>query len=872
MLIERDGPVRVFSAAAGAALSGAGSTIVIGGEAGAGKTALINSLVRDSRGLRFLRGDSEALFTPRPFGPLRDMAAALDRRVSDLLDQLAPQDAIFRAVMTAIQDSPQPTVIIFEDVHWADDSTLDLIKYLGRRIGYLRAVLIVSVRSDELSADHPLTQVLGDLPAEFTHRIVLEPLSVEGIAALTGASGQEAAEIHRITAGNPFFATELVASQLLPFQRAPASVRDAVWARLQRLRPLERKLLEAISIEPAGSETWLAQTLLGQDPEEALDNCLERGLLVRDFEGAWCFRHEIARAATMERLRPAELRRLHERAFTTLSPRSGVALSRLVHHASNAGLAQTVLDLAPEAAREAMTLGAHREAARHLATALQYVQHAPPEFAAQLYEDWSTEAALSMRIDQEIVDAAERAASLWREAGRRDRYAGALRWLSRLNWLRGDSARAVNLIEEALEVTEGLEPWPGMALIYTTRAQYYMFNDRFAEARDWSRKAIAIAEQIGDTENRINALNYYGGSYLFAGQKEGEPHMQECLRLALEHGFHEMASRAYSNFIEYAVLAKKFVLAERLLGEALAYDSRYDQVGSQQILVGRLAQLRLEQGQLAEAEEVALRVVEQSSLSFVGKLPARMALARARMRLGRKDWQAEIDALLTDTIGVGEQQNIVPARLAMIEGAWLRGDMDEAREHLELFAGLHLEGLDSWDIGTFAVWWKRCAMTKAFPQGAFTLAPPRAAELRGDHDDAFERWQFLGLPYEAALVSMQTPAGLPRAIRILDGIGAVQAASVARRMAKELGLPGSVTKAARGPYAKSRKHPLGLTGRQADVFQLLAEGFTNQEIADQLECSPRTVENHVTAILAKMNSSSRMEVMLRLRNEPWLLS
>jgi len=871
MLIERDGPLQLLQRGADSAKAGAGRSVIISGEAGAGKTALINAFTSQLGGFKVCSGSSEALFTPRPLGPLRDMGSSFDGRVSDLLDGVAPQDLIFPAVLKALQDSLKPTVLVFEDAHWADDATLDLIKYLGRRVAYMRALMIVSVRSEELTPDHPLLQVLGDLPAESAWRLPLQPLSAEGLAALTRLPLEDAKELHRITAGNPFFATELMADQAARPQKAPASVRDAVWARLQRLSPPERSLLEAISIEPVGVEDWLADALLESSAGALLENCSERDLLVRDDEGRYCFRHEIARAATLERLRPSAQKVLHRRAYDALSKRPRIPLSRLIHHASGADLADTVLDLAPRTAAEAIRLGAHRDAARYLAAALAHLKQAPPEIAARLYEDWSIEASLSLKIDEDIIAAAAQAVKLWQDAGRPEKVANMLRWLSRLHWLRGDSAQAVHYIEQALGCFEGVAPARELAMIYSTRAQLFMFDNRFEDAGLWSRKAIALSEELGDQETRVHALNNLGSSMLFAGNAAGRVSLQESLDLALAHGFHDHASRAYTNFVEYAIIAKEFDLAERLLGAALAFGSRHDLDGALHILSGRQAQLKLEQGRLREAEAIATAVVKRASLAFIAKLPAQMVLARAKMRLGRDDAHAVLGLLMQDATAIGEQQHIVPARLALIEAAWLNGDLPEARRQLALFANLHLDGLDSWDLGAFATWWARCQMPDAFPKADGSIAAPCEAELKGDGQEAFRLWQSLGLPYEAALALMTVSSALPQAIALLDEIEASPAAALARRMARDHGVPAQLIKSARGPYRKARQHPLGLTGRQADVFRLLAEGFRNQDIAQRLGCSPRTVENHVTAILAKMNSSNRMDVMLRLRNEPWLL-
>ncbi len=869
MLFEREDELHLLQSAVRSAEAGLGQTVIVTGEAGAGKSALLQTFARTVTRAGLHWGGSEALFTPRPLGPLRDMADGLDRRLATLIEEGARQDVVFPALLRALQEARQPQVLIFEDVHWADNATLDLIKYLGRRIAYIRVMLVLSLRTEELDSDHPMAQVLGDLPSGSTQRLAVGPLSVESIAALAKASSAEARELHRITGGNPFFATELIAAGAAASGQMPLSVRDAVWARMQRLRRSEREVLEALSINPAGTDPWLADALLGRDTAPDVDVCLSRGLLIRDEEGRLQFRHEIARSATLERLSASACKALHQKAFRALADCADAQLATLVHHASGAGDAENVLLLARRAAGEAIGLGAHREAARHLATAINYVKNASPEVAAQLYEDWSYEAALGLTISDEMIAAAIKAIGIWRGLVRPEKVAHNLRWLSRLTWLRGESATAARYIDEAIETLKGAPPSRELALVYSNRGQLYMFNDRFEEARDWSRRAIALAAEVGDIEARIHALNNLAGSYLFAGSAEGKPYMEESLALALEHRFHDHASRAYTNYIEYAVLAKDFALAERLIGEGLAFNSRHDLDGAVHVLTGRQAHLRLDQGQLLEAEQIARAVVEKKSLAFIVKLPALFILARARMRLGRDDGPALLRQSMNDALLTGEQQHLVPARLGLIEQAWLTSDTAAAQAELRHFAALHLDGLDGWDLGSFAVWWQRCGMTEAFPADTARIAAPRLAELRGNIGEAVSLWQKLGLPYEAALALMAAPAGYARATALLDDMGAVPAAALARRLAAQAGIKLDA-KRARGPYEKARKHPLGLTGRQAEVFEQLARGLSNHEIAEALDCSIRTVENHVSAILGKLNAANRIEVMLRLRNEPWL--
>jgi DNA-binding CsgD family transcriptional regulator/Tfp pilus assembly protein PilF len=875
-LIERDTPLKTLLNTVDRCREAQGSIVILAGEAGVGKTAVLRALAREAAGVKFLWGGSDALFTPRPLGPLCDMAGEIAPELARLIDEMAPQDRIFPALLAALQAGDAPRVLVFEDVHWADNATFDLIKYLGRRIAFLRTVLVLSFRSDEAGAGHPLAHVLGDLPAPSCVRIALKPLSPEGIAELARASGQDPGELHRITGGNPFFASELLANADRRQESVPASVRDAVWARLRRLEPKERALLEAVSVAPSGAEDWFAEALLHENADAAIDACVARGLLVRDAEDRYRFRHELARAATLESLSPAQQKALHRRAYDALAGRPSFPVPCLIHHAAGAGDAASVLELAPRAAREALKLGALREAATHLSTAMAHSAHADPAVAAQIHEDWAYVEGVTHKVGAPVFAAAEKAVALWRSLGRKDKVARNLRWLSRLHWFRGEAEQAVRHADAAIAALEGEPPGPELAMAYSARAQLYMFNDRFDDAIAWSRKAIALAEALGEMETRVHALNNLGGSLLFAGRDEGRAHMEESLALAIAHGFHEHADRAFENYGEYAVLAKDFELAERILADGIAFAAKHDLDASAHMLAGRQAQLRMEQGRLAEADAIAAGVLGLGGLALAGKLPTLIVLAKTRLRLGKPDGATLLLEAMQDALATQEQQHLVPARLGMIEAAWLAGNPGAARSELEAMTRLHLDGLDSWDLGAMAVWWRRCAMAEPFPRPDARLAKPRQAELGGDCIAAADEWTRLGLPYEAALALMQVEGAgageaLAQAVAILETIEAQPAAALARLKAKKLGMTGALPKERRGPYAASRKHPLGLTAREVEVLGLIAQGMANQDIAERMFRSLRTVEHHVSSALGKLNAASRMDAVLRLRSEPWLL-
>jgi DNA-binding CsgD family transcriptional regulator len=211
-----------------------------------------------------------------------------------------------------------------------------------------------------------------------------------------------------------------------------------------------------------------------------------------------------------------------------------------------------------------------------------------------------------------------------------------------------------------------------------------------------------------------------------------------------------------------------------------------------------------------------------------------------------------------------------------VEAAWLSRDNAAMKRELERVSEMDVVRFDRWEAGEFAVWLQRAGLTRDARLTA-PLPQPRALEIAGDAQGAGAAWLGLGLPYEAAL-SLLSARGASatdsflRALTLLEECEASAAAMFARALARQLGFSDSLPSSRRGPYATARRHPLGLTRRELQVLALLAEGAGNREIAARLSRSPRTIEHHVTKVLEKFSAASRMEVVSRLRSEPWLLA
>src|SRR5215468_6744635 len=366
-LLERTAFLQTLAEYAGEAQRGNGRLVLLSGESGIGKTVLLEGFQQQMPGSRWLWGGCDGLLTPRPLGPLFDIGAQLDGEFAARCRSEAPRERLFTGFLAEIGPPARFTVAVIEDVHWPDEATIDLLSFLGRRLGRMPALLLATYRDDELAVDHPLRVVLGDLATQrATRRMRLPPLSVDAVRELVGQRDVDAAELHRITGGNPFFVTEILEAG---WPAVPPTVRDTVAARLTRSGAGARQVIEAAALIGARVDQSLLSSIL---PDTApVDESLTSGILVAD-DGELRFRHELVRMAVEAGIAPRRKAELHGLLIAALEERGNADPALLAHHAEGAGNAKAVLLHAPEAARQASALGAHREAAAQFERALRF--------------------------------------------------------------------------------------------------------------------------------------------------------------------------------------------------------------------------------------------------------------------------------------------------------------------------------------------------------------------------------------------------------------------------------------------------------------------------------------------------------------------
>ena len=853
-LLERDHCFEQLSMLFRTATTGNGRTVLVSGEAGIGKTALVEQFVsQQCRAARRLWGACEALFTPRPLGPLYDIAAQARGSLSTLMSRDTPRPMVFSALLDELQKSASPSVVVVEDLHWADEATLDLIKFLGRRIPSLAVLFIVTYRDDELSRDHPLWSVVGDLPGKAVARLRLTPLSAQAVMHLAQQAHRPAEQLYAITGGNPFFVTEVLASAN---SGVPMTVRDAVLARVARLSPAARTLLELASIVPGRTERWLLEAVLGS-ATSALEECLSSGMLTLD-QTTMTFRHELARQAVESTLSPLRRQALHTQVLHALlnHGEDTSQAARLVHHATGAQDEALVVRYAPLAAKQASTQGAHREAAAHYAIALRYADQFPPERQAELFERCAHECYLTGQ-EEEAMQARQDALRIWRQLDRADKVGHTLRWLSRISWMLGKRGEAEQYAVEAMHLLETLPPSAELAMAYSTRAQLSMLANDNAEAVRWGERAIALAESLGDVETLVHALNNVGTAQLYTQDDEqGRAHLERSLRLALERGWEDHASRAYANLASSAVMTRDYARATRYLQDGIAYCAEHDLDPLGRYMIAWQAHSSFEQGAWEEAAEGATRLLDRYRLPPGVKIPALVVLGRVRVRRGDPGSAAVLDEARTLALTTGELQRVAPVAAARAEAAWLHGNQAQCLAEARVGYDLALQHeADPWKLGELSIWmWRGGGLSSA--PGA--IAEPFAREIAGDWRSAAALWAEIGCPYEQALALADgdAPAKLS-ALALFEQLGAQPALALVRQRMRQQGMQGIP----RGPRPSTRTNQAGLTTRQLEVLLLMAEGLSNAEIANRLSTSLKTVDHHVSTVLAKLEVHSRAQAI-----------
>jgi DNA-binding CsgD family transcriptional regulator len=813
----------------------------------------VETAVRETHtDVRWLWGRCDGQFTPRPLGPVVEVAEQLGGPAWAAVRRDAPRQELFAALREGLR-SPGPTVVVLEDLHWADEATLDVLRYLGRRLRGLPVLVVATYRDDALGVADPVRVAIGDLTAQSsTRRVDVPPLSREAVAALAEGTDLEPAELHRLTGGNPFFVQEVLRSGST---LVPPSARDAVLARAAALSGPARSALDVAALVGSRVEPELLRDAAGVTVED-LDELVASGLLVGDGSGLR-FRHDIARRAVDGAVSPHRRTATHRAVLDELLRRGSTDDARLAYHAESGGADELALHHARLAGDAAAGKGAHREAAAQYDRAVRCSHGLGPRGQAELLDLLALELSF---VDawEESAHARRRALELWRELGDRLREGDDLRRLCAVMWRLCRGPESVAAGEEAVAVLEPLGPTLELGWAYVYRA--IDAREDAAKAGDLAR-ADAVVTRLADVATDA-AWTHLRGQILmvraelaYSRRASWEPDLRTALTLGLDAGNDLLASAAYANLHQYLVTDYRFDDSTTLYDEGLVFTDDRDITTYSTCLRGRRALALVDLGRWDEAERTA-RTVLRTPGSPVNLLTSQIASGLVRTRRGEPDRGLLADALTSATM-LDQAEWLTPTCSAVAEAAWLQGDEVSARSQLAA-ARARIGPLNVVENAHLTLWERRVGVDR-LPPVADGLPEPLRRHVSGDLLGAAAAWDAVGCSYDAglALVDEGSETSLRAALDRFERLGAAPASALVRRRLRTLGarsIPVGLRRA-------TREHPAGLTAREQQVLDLLSEGHTNEEIAARLFISVKTVDHHVSAVLGKLGAATRRDAV-----------
>lgn len=831
-----------------------GRVVLVAGEAGLGKTAFVTEFVRRAgAGARVLWGGCDQLVTPRALGPLHDMARRAGGVLASRMSADAGQEEVFAAFLEELSGPRQRArpVVVVEDVHWADEGTLDWLVFLGRRMHQLSALLVVTYRDDEVGAEHPLRRALAAVPADTVRRIRLEPLSAECVAERAVGAGHDPDVVYRAAGGNPLLVTEVLKSD---GAGVPGAVQDLVLERLRRLSGPARDLAQLVAVVP----TRAGPAFVAGEEDHA-ELCLAAGVLVASGDGVG-YRHELLRSAVEGSLSPLRRQALHRRALAILAADPEVDPGLLVHHARGAGDDDAVLRHAPVAGARAARHGAHREAAGHYALAVALADRLPLVERVELLEAFAHECYISGRMADALA-ARRSALPLREELGQPEAVADDLRWISRLSWWTGREAEARAAGIRAIATLEGLPESAGLATAYANQALVHLTTHELEDALVWAERARDVGARHDNLSAELQGEITEAAVRLTRCELDAGDRLRAVHRRAHAHAQLDQAARALANLaMVTGDEVSDYGAAEPMHDEAIAYADEHDFRSVFNIVSASRAKVRFERGDWEGAVRDAERVLDRNGPTGVASILPQVVLGRIGAARGEPGALAHLDEAERAAAGVGDVPMIAAVADARAELFRWQGDLARSREEAE--RALEVAGAAagvSFIVGRLA--WRSW---RAGGPAVDYAAAPFQAMIDGRWAEAAADWQRRdGQVLRADALAEGDEEAVAEALAFLDIRGATVAAADLRSRLRARG----VTRIPRGPRRSTVANAAGLTVRQAEVVALLAEGLTNAEIAERLTLSPKTVDHHVSAVLAKLGVARRGQVAAVARRE-----
>ena len=906
-----------MSAAYARAQAGESQLVLVTGQAGLGKTRLVEDLCAGVAHAQVLTGESAPLAgAALAYGPF---AAALRDQAGWLLeedqsgDMLTRRHRLFLRVLAVLTDlaAEAPVLLILEDLHWADESSRELLDFLAVRLREQPIMVIATLRDDELSGS--ARRWLAELERRpRVQRLRLAPLTPAQIGEVVAdlmtaeASGEARAAVITAAEGNPLYARELASAGP---GMMPASITDAVLAKAADLTPAARELIDQVSVADGGmSHDLLTATVtLPEDHMlEAARAAVDSGLLVLDGEG-YAFGHTLIRQVIYGQILPGDRRRLHRRLAAALADRPGSDPGLLARHWHLAGSPDRAAGAAVLAARHAVAVRAYPEAAKNYGLAIELANWLP-EAGPDLLEEAARAASWAGDPEQAASWAAE-ALARSDAAAPVDR-ARRLERLGRYRWETGDPKAALDAAGQAMAILEGEPPSALQARVLAALATTRMLLGELDAAQPLAVRAVAVAQQAGADAERAHGLATLGIVTAEHGHlDDGLAELQTAFTLACRTGNAEDTIRAAANRVYLLYRAGR--IAEAVDVANAGRDAVAAMGASPAMTAGignNAAAALIASGRWAEADRLLAELLAESATNFTRYLQ----LLQLELAVGRGERERAADLAAVLRKSPDDPRLVGPLHACLAEQALYAGDLaTAAAEVTDGLAALSGAAVEEEEIRLLAAGARLAADLASLPDAARPGDVPdgwaqlaatfadRAGRIVAEHgaeqpdlaafgatvaaEDArrlgrdtratwravAEAWRQAGQPYPEAYARLREAAAAVKAGRREQAMRALAACQDAARelqavplltqaedLARRARLAPVAAKPARSAEPGAR---FDLTDRETEILGRLVNGDSNRQIARALFISDRTVAVHVSRILGKLGVRNRTE-------------